>query len=620
MRIASFATLLALALSVLAQSFDSQDGRHDQYRQAVVGLSQSAGNARRLKEFVLLMSDIASGDDRLAGDAAAHLSYVYTFKIPNPRRAFFFANQSAHLGSPRGMHLLAFYLRHGLNGYSKNISLADNFEQEAAENNYLQAQMTMGFKYFIEMKNSTGTQALQMCRKAYEYYQAAGINAESIIRRHHWDDFLSLRELDISDRLSDNIKPQLARYKETMEYYAYEAKHGDGKSAFELWKAYFFGLYGLRRDVTKAMRFLEEAVAAESIPAMAELGRLLTVGNGVDIDLSRGLSLLRFAGDTGDSAALATLGILINRGLFSTNDPSLGTKYLQKAASMGNPEAEHELGQLELLDGRTESAAARFHRSVERGHVRSMIVLSNMYEKGIGVPRSCENAVIFLKRAIEAGPWNEEVRESKRQYIERNPRLSFLLSLLAADEGYEVGQFNGAWLTLRKKYAPPYKTCSTSLDLLSRAYLQSNDKMVTLLLGDAYATKSSRNMTLAAYFYMKASDDGSAVAMCRLASLLSIGAGIPQDDETSLLLLKKSFFLLHEELHGQRLLLKSIEIVLRLAQIGYFISISLHILLRCSSFQILRGLLSGAILRRYLLNNSSKQSAISNANVTLSDR
>lgn len=566
MRLSLLASLIAWLIS--AHSQDTQDSRYEKYQVAVRGLAQSGSNGRKLRETVTLLSDIAEeGNDRLAGDAYAHLSYIYTFKLPNPRKAFTSANQSAHLRSPKGMHLIAFFLRHGLNGFAQNISLADEFELEAAENNYLPAQMALGFKFFVEMRNTTEDRAGDMCRRSFDYYQAASINAENMIRRNHWDDFLSLHILDDRDRLSDKIQAQVDRDRETLEYYAYEAKHGDGKAAFELWRAYFFGLFGVRRDEAKAVRFLEEAVAAESIPATAELGRLLTLGHGVDVDLSRGLTLLRFAGDYNDSSALATLGILIRRGLFSTNDPSLGSRYLQKAASLGNPEADYELGQLDLLEGRTESASLRFHRSADVGHVKSMIALSNMYEKGIGVPRSCEKAVLFLKRAVEAGPWNEEAREAKRQYVERSARSSFYLSLLAADEGYEIGQFNAAWLVMRRKFVPPFKAPELPLDLLSKAYLQSDHKATPLLLGDVYSRKPYRNTTQAAMFYSVAAERGSAVAMSRVASLMSIGAGLPQDEQAAILLLRKALFAVQDELHGQRHFLKCVEMVLRLTQI-----------------------------------------------------
>ena len=564
--------ILCLMIARSQDMLDTQDGRYENYQLAVRGLAQSGSNGRRLREPVSLLSDLAEGSDRLAGDAAAHLAYIYTFKLPHPRRAFTYANQSAHLRSPKGMHLVAFFLRHGQNGFARNVSLADEFELESAENNYLQAQMALGFKYFVAMKNATDDQlAIDMCRRSFDYYQAASINAENMIRRNYWDDFLALYGLDDRDRLGDKIQAQVDRDRETLEYYAYEAKHGDGKAAFELWRAHFFGLYGLRRDESKAMRFLEEAVSAESIPATAELGRLLTVGHGVEVDLSRGLSLLRFAGEYNDSSALTTLGILIRRGLFSTNDPSLGLKYLQKAANLGNPEAEYELAQLEMLEGKTESASLRFQRSAQVGHVKSMIALSNMYEKGIGVSRSCERAVLFLKRAVEAGPWNEEMRDSKRLYVERSSRSSFYLSLLAADEGYEIGQFNAAWLVMRRKYIPPMKAPGLELDLLSKAYLQSHEKSAPLLLGDVYSRRPYKNTTKAALFYSVAAERGSAVAMSRLASLMSIGAGLAQDEQAAILLLQKALFLVQEELHGQRHLLKCAEMILRLTQIRHSI-------------------------------------------------
>ncbi len=59
--------------------------------------------------------------------------------------------------------------------------------------------------------------------------------------------------------------------------------------------------------------------------------------------------------------------------------------YLRQAATMGSSDAEFELGQTELRDGRLDDALRHFRSAEIRGHVKSILSLARHYETGMGV-------------------------------------------------------------------------------------------------------------------------------------------------------------------------------------------------------------------------------------------
>ena len=570
-----FLSLLALAwlhLSVCAQS----DGeREEKLRQGVRLLSVSV-KASKVKESMLLFEEVARGGGRLAGDAYAHLAFIYTFKPShfNPSKGFRSANQSASLESPRGMHLLAFYYSHGIYNVPKNPLRAKELNIRAAKRNYVQALMTLAFEDFIRMQEAEErADKDHFCLESLDKYHAAATAVVSFIRRNYREDFLSLHSPDGGDRLGDNTQARAAREKETLNYYLHQAELRDPDALYQLGRIYQLGLHGARRDVKSAVAYFERAVERGSVPAMAELGRLLTLGSGVDMDLSRSLNLLRSAADAKDASSMATLGVLLRKGLLTSSDPSMSEKYLQEAASLGNPEGEYELGEIDLLNGRSEEAAIRFHSAEKQNHIKSILALGSLYDKGIGVTKSCPKAVEYYKRVCEAAPWvGDEAREARRMFTEGQRETSFLLSLLAADEGFEVSQFNAAWLLLRHHVQrPPPSKYALALSLLKKSALLTHDKSSLLLIGDLYRRGEYRNLSMAAEYYMKASKQGSAVAMGKLAALHQNGAGVPSNDSLALDLLKKASLGIRHEVQGVQLAASMLGIGLRVLQIRSYI-------------------------------------------------
>ena len=250
------------------------------------------------------------------------------------------------------------------------------------------------------------------------------------------------------------------------------------------------------------------------------------------------------------STALATIGSLLIRKVYSSDDSNMPLLYLRKAVSLNNIEAEWELAQVELREGRLDAALQHLQRAERGGHVRATMALAQLYDNGLGgLKQSCKQAALLYKKVCEIGPWVDEFqgpREAVKEFRKGKESSALTLSLLAAMEGHEVAQFNAAWMLLRNKgmeesnisFSPKMKDnmrirYETAAGLLNDLTLQQPmNAESNILLGDIYMGGYivPHNLNSSALHYERAADAGNALGMERLALLLINGRGVPQRD------------------------------------------------------------------------------------------
>ena len=155
----------------------------------------------------------------------------------------------------------------------------------------------------------------------------------------------SFRPVDDDDILDQHYAATAARDVETIDYWKFHANKKNARAYYELGRMYQFALCGVTRDMSKVEEYYRKAVNLGFPPAWTALGHLLIVGIG-SADLREGLSLLQKAADNGDAEAMATLGSMLLRGTFDSDDPELPTHYLRNASTAGNMDAHWELGQV----------------------------------------------------------------------------------------------------------------------------------------------------------------------------------------------------------------------------------------------------------------------------------
>ncbi|PHJ24877.1 sel1 repeat-containing protein [Cystoisospora suis] len=108
-------------------------------------------------------------------------------------------------------------------------------------------------------------------------------------------------------------------------------------------------------------------------------------------------------------------------------------------------------------EARLRRALRYYQRAADGGYLLAGWREGQMLEAGKGVPeRSCQDAALAYKFVAEAGPWLDDVRRGLTQYVEKDLEGALLTFAFAAEEGYEIGQANAAFLyeRFRPSWAP----------------------------------------------------------------------------------------------------------------------------------------------------------------------
>ena len=137
---------------------------------------------------------------------------------------------------------------------------------------------------------------------------------------------------------------------------------------------------------------------------------------------------------------------------------------------------------------------------------------------------------MMYKKVCEIGHWVDHQygpREGVKQFKRGRESSALTLSLLAALEGYEVAQFNAAWMLMRgkameeaniafsvktkKERKARYETASAVL--LSLIQQNTHNAEASILLGDIYmgGYQVPHKSNLSAQLYEAAAEDGNVV-------------------------------------------------------------------------------------------------------------
>mgnify|MGYP003875261597 CR=1 FL=1 len=75
-----------------------------------------------------------------------------------------------------------------------------------------------------------------------------------------------------------------------------------------------------------------------------------------------------------------------------------------------------------------------------------MFNLAQMHAHGFGLPASCSLATAHMKNVAERGVWGTNLGEAHRLFLEGRYESALFLYARLAEEGYEVGESNAAWM------------------------------------------------------------------------------------------------------------------------------------------------------------------------------
>lgn len=354
---------------------------------------------------------------------------------------------------------------------------------------------------------------------------------------------------------------------DVLEYLDLMSRKGDFKATFSLGRIHYDGQKGLPRNMKSARWYFmrvaklywqkdgraieSDKVELEKIASKAAgyLGRMFLRGEGLDQNFEKANTWFQRGIKSGDAGSQYGSGLMYLDGLGVPKNIPKATELLKASAKQDYAPAMVTLGALHLDQGAPEDlqvANRYFELAARYGHLESLYYLGEMIDQGIGRDRSCGLATAYYKNVAEkAEPLVSSFAEANLEYEEGDVELALLDYMFAAEQGYEKGQANVAylldqqkskwelpsWLTLKAPRASFLQNSALALIYWTRSAKQTNiDSMVKM--GDYYlhGIGTNADMEKAAACYTAASEfHQSAQALFNLGWMHENGVGLDQD-------------------------------------------------------------------------------------------
>jgi TPR repeat protein len=275
--------------------------------------------------------------------------------------------------------------------------------------------------------------------------------------------------------------------------------------------------------------------------------------------------------DVGEISSQAAIPLWANE-LVPQHDAKAGY-WFRVEAEQGNPAAEYDQGQVELLGQGVQQdyvkAAQWFRKAAEQGHVDAQYNLGVMCEEGEGVPQDYAQAAEWFRKAAEQGNVNAQSRlgsayadgqgvpqdyTQAAQWFRRAaaqgdiPAQNYLGAMYAdgqgvpqdyaqavhwydaaAEEGNTAAQYNlGVMYLLGQGVSRDY---ANAVQWLRKA-AEKGDANAQSSLGLAYAQGRGvpRDYAQAAQWFQKAAEQGNADAQFFLGSMYNRGLGVQRNE------------------------------------------------------------------------------------------
>lgn len=543
--------------------------------------SQPKKLSQPLAQAVTLLGEAAAEKNPDALFMLAEMNFYGNFTHPrNYSEAFRRYHELATLnGNASAQHMVGFMYATGIGGAVKqDPAKAMLYHTLAAEGGDIRSEMTIAYRH------SSGIATPRNCDEAVYYYRSVASKAIAYMRSGPPGGHSLVKE---SYRIADeeggvygegasvsssgpNAKQgslhsdAFSSLDDVVEYMDLQARKGDPRASFNLAKLNYDGARNARRDFPAAKkRFMELArmywtkdgktkqnvgPLTEKLAAKAAgyLGRMFLRGEGVPQSFPIAHTWFTRGVKHGDALSQYSLGLMYLHGLHVPQKPALAATYFGAAADQDLAAAQVRLGALFLDQGDVPTAMKYFEIATRHGHLEAYYFLAEMTNNGIGRDKSCTVASAYYKIVAERAEFvTTSFAEANDAYVAGDLETALVGYMMAAEQGFEVGQANVAYLLDQAK---PRFTMSSLLPFMKQKASLASDALLALIywtrsaaqqngdsmvkLGDYYLQglgTSPNNEKAAACYQAAAETQQSAQAMWNLGWMHENGIGIDQD-------------------------------------------------------------------------------------------
>jgi SEL1 protein len=535
-------------------------------------------------EGVRLLQEAAQINNPDAIFLLAQMNFYGNFTHPrNYSEAFRRYHQLAELnGNSSAQHMIGFMYATGIGGaVERDQAKALLYHTFAAKGGSLRSEMTLAFRYHV------GIGVAHNCNVAVKHYKRVADKAIAWFRSGPpggmaWvtdsyrlaDDEGGVYGEGASYSSSGNNRNKAsvnsdayAALDDVLEYLDLMSRKGDYKATFGLGRIHYDGQKGLARNMKSAKwyfmkvaklywqrdgRIIEtdkSGLEKYATKAAGYLGRMFLRGEGVAQDFEKAQIWFNRGIKSGDAGSQYGLGIMNLEGLGIPKNTIKATELFKASAEQDYSPAQVALGMLFLDQGTASDitvANRYFELAARYGHIEAYYFLAELIEQGIGRDRSCGLAAAYYKNVAEkAEPLLSSFAEANAAHEDGDDELALVGYMFAAEQGYERGQANVAYLLDQQKSKwtlPSWLAISTprpkllqnaalALVYWTRSAKQSNiDSLVKM--GDYYllGVGTPADTEKAAACYTAACEyHQSAQALYNLAWMHENGVGLTQD-------------------------------------------------------------------------------------------
>lgn len=482
-------------------------------------------------------------------------------------------------GNASAQHMVGFLYATGLGGAVKqDQAKAMLYHTLAAEGGDVRSEMTVAYRH------SSGISTPRNCEEAVHYYKAAANKAIQYLRSGPPGGHSMPRDsFKIADEeggvygegASASSSGQNAKtphvhsdayssLDDVVEYMDLQARKGDVRASFNLAKLNYDGARMSKRDLPAAKkRFLEiarmnwtkDGKTRQNVSPLVEklaskaagyLGRMFLRGEGVPQNFDIAKTWFRRGIEHGDALSQYSMGIMYLNGLGVPKDAVKAAELFGAAADQDLAVAQVRLGALFLDQGDVPTAMKYFDLAARHGHLEAYYYLAELTHNGVGRDKSCSVAAAYYKIVAEkAEIVSTSFPEANEAYLNGDLETALVSYMMAAEQGFEVGQANVAYLLDQAK---PRFTFSSLIPFMKDRASLASDAVLALIywarsaeqknvdsmvkMGDYYlqGLGTSPDSEKAAACYQAAADTmQSAQAMWNLGWMHENGIGVDQD-------------------------------------------------------------------------------------------
>ena len=533
-----------------------------------------------LAQAVKLLNGAAEEKEPDAIFLLAEMSFFGNYTHPrNYKEAFRRYHELASLnGNSSAQHMVGLMYATGFGGaVQRDQAKALTYHTFAAMGDSTRAQMTTAYRHY------TGVGAPRNCNEAaYWYkkvadkviaYSRSGPPGGMLLQKDSYKiadekggiygDGASVVSSGVNANRAGPNSDAHADFDDVLEYLDLMSRKGDLKATFSLGRLHYEGSRTMKRNLRTARLYFmmiarkywqkdgsirdeDQALAQVASKAAGYIGRMFLRGEGTEQSYEKALTWFRRGVANGDALCQYKMGLMHIEGLGVKKDPLLAADYFKEAANQNFASAQVNMGQLFLDQGDIHTATRFFELAARNGHIEAFYHLAEINNYGIGQDRSCAMATAYYKTVAEKVEGvHSSFDEANRAYDEGDTESALIMYMMAAEQGYESGQANVAYLLddyksilsldslipWKKPRSSLLRNAALALIYWTRSAKQHNiDSMVKM--GDYYlgGYGVQADMEKAATCYQTAAETHqSAQALWNLGWIHENGLGVEQD-------------------------------------------------------------------------------------------